>query len=126
MGVKQDWIKITYHKNYKGISGTLNTLEFLDHGSFTIFVPSLNLSSYGDTIVEAKEMMTKVVIPDFCETILEQSVEKAINDLKDLGWSQSPFFKKELSRTAYINKKGLIKELNISENTEVNERVLTV
>lgn len=123
---KQDWIKVKHTAQDQTLQGQLNSIEFKDHGSCIVFIPSLNLSSYGDTPEEAHLMMKDIVLKDFCDTIMNQSFEKIISDLKDLGWSQSPFFKKELSKTAYINKQGLLRDLNVSENTEVTERLVTV
>lgn len=123
---KQDWIKISYNQKVREIEGTLNSLEFIDNNSYIIFIPTLNLSSYGNNQEEAIYMMREIVIKDFCETIMAQPVEKVISDLKELGWNQSPFFKKELSRTSYISKKGILKELNLDANTEVKESIITV
>ncbi|MDQ7949203.1 MAG: hypothetical protein REI78_02045 [Pedobacter sp.] len=123
---KQDWIKVKHTAVDQSLQGQLNSIEFKDHGSHIVFIPSLNLSAYGDSQEEAHAMMKDIVLKDFCDTLMHQSFEKIISDLKELGWSQSPFFKKELSKTAYVDKQGLLKDLNVSEHTEIIERLVTV
>lgn len=122
---KLDWIKISIKKHGKSLKGNFNSIEFVDHGSYIVFLPSLNLSSYGDTPQEAQQMM-ETSLKDWVENMMSLKSEEVITELKKHGWQQSPFFPKQLSRTAYINKEGVLKDFELPQDTEVKETLVTV
>jgi hypothetical protein len=123
---KQEFIKIIHTKEHKKFSAKLNSIDLMDGDFYINYIPSLKLSSYGSNAEEAIRMMTEVVIPDFCETLMDQNKEKVLNDLRGFGWTQSPFFKAELCKSAHIDKEGILKDFDLSENTELKERVLSI
>lgn len=123
---KQEFIKITHTKEYRKFRAELNCIELMDGDFFISYIPSLKLSAYGSTSEEAIKMMTEVVIPDFCETLMEQDKEKVLDDLKNFGFTQSPFFTSELCKSAHIDKEGILKDFNLSEDVEIKERILSI
>jgi len=49
-----------------------------------------------------------------------------ISTFNNLGWTKSPFFKKELSRNSFIDKEGILREFNLSPDTEISEQLIAV
>lgn len=43
-------------------------VEFKDHHFYIAAIPSINLTGYGKNSKEAREMLFKIVLPDFIET----------------------------------------------------------
>ena len=120
----------TFHlvlsKKQKKAKARLFVYQFEDNGFFISYNKSLELSAYGKTQEEAKKRFIEVVFPDFCEHLVELPENKIFDELNRLGWSRSPFFKKELSNTAYVDKAGILKNFNLPEGSEVKDQYLTV
>lgn len=117
-------LKIDYkHKRGKGV---FRILEFEDHGHHIVYIPSLKLSSYGNTAEEAQKMMGDVVLEDFFENLFEQSENVIFDYLKNLGWSKSSIYPKELSNDVHIDTDGILKNFNLSSNTKVTEKLVEV
>ena len=123
---KDSFLKISRTRQNHSIKGQVRAVDFEQDGHYIIYIPSLGLSAYGDDVVQARKMMSEFVIPDFCETLLQQSLSKIINELKNLGWAPSPFFKSELSTAAHIDKEGILKDFDLPRNTVMHESLLAV
>jgi len=117
-------LKISY-KQKRG-TGIFRIVEFEDHGSHIIFIPSLNLSSYGDTPEEAMKMMGDVVLEDFFETLFSQNESSVYEHLKNLGWKKSGIYPKELSHDVHIDNDGILKNFNLSTETKITEKLIEV
>ncbi|TKC02694.1 type II toxin-antitoxin system HicB family antitoxin [Pedobacter cryotolerans] len=117
-------LKIDYkHKRGKGV---FRILEFEDHGHHIVYIPSLKLSSYGNTADEAQKMMGDVILEDFFENLFEQSEKVIFDYLKNLGWSKSSIYPKELSNDVHIDTYGILKNFNLSSSTKVTEKLVEV
>ncbi|WP_304064335.1 hypothetical protein [Pedobacter glucosidilyticus] len=123
---KQEFINLIHNSKLKKINAKLKAIDLIDGNFHICYIPSLKLSAYGSTSSEAFKMMKNIVIPDFCETLMSQEKNKILSELKALGWSQSPFFKTELCKSAHIDKEGILRDFDLSENTELRERLMTV
>ncbi len=123
---KESFLKINRTRQSQSIKGQVHAVDFKQDGHYIIYIPSLGLSAYGDDVMQARKMMSEHIIPDFCETLLEQPLSKIIHELKDLGWNSSQFFKTELSITAHIDKEGILKDFDLPKNTVMHESLLAV
>jgi len=113
-------------KKMKRAKANLFVYEFEDNGFFISYNQSLQLSAYGKTQAEAEKRFAEEVFPDFCEHLTELSEDQIFAELKKLGWKRSPFFKKELSNTAYVDREGILKNFNLPTETKVKEQYVTV
>jgi hypothetical protein len=113
-------------KHTKKAKANLLVYEFEDNGFFVSYNKSLELSSYGKTKEEAKKRFIEVVFPDFCTNLVQLSESEIYAELKNLGWSRSHFFKKELSNSVYVDKEGILKNFNLPEGSEIEEQYLAV
>ena len=84
--MRKETINIDYRK--KIFKAKLNGIGFKEGDSHIIYLPSLQLSSYGDTIKEANEMM-KISLNEFSENLLELNENKINSILKQLGWEKA-------------------------------------
>jgi hypothetical protein len=83
--MRKETINIDHRK--KIFKAKLNGIGFKEGDSHIIYLPSLQLSSYGDTIKEANEMM-KISLNEFSENLLELNENKINSILKELGWEK--------------------------------------
>jgi len=120
-----DSLKINYNGKERSVTGSFNSVEFENEGYTIIYIPSLRLSAYGKNLEEAHEMMGGVVLQDFAETLVQYSVDRVIKEMKDLGFKQSPFFKSVLSNYFHMDKEGILREFDLSEDIIMQERLVT-
>jgi len=126
MSESSEYLKLYRSKKRKSARAQVNTIEFMNDGYYIVYVPSLNISAYGNNHDEAHSMLKNVVFPDFFETLMECKEGEILKELTALGWEKSPFFKMELSKTAHIDKEGILRDFNLSEETQLTEGLVTV
>jgi hypothetical protein len=98
--------------NKKSINGTVRALSFIDNDTkqHVIYIPSLELSGYGDTLLKAEELL-RTSIHYFCDYLISLSKDKAKKELTALGWNQKQLKNKEYSK-AYVDASGILKNFN--------------
>ena len=126
MSKELDTIQIQYGKNEKSLNGLFKAIEFENDGFVVIYLPSLKISAYGKSREEADLMMKEVVIKDFCETLMAQKLDKILADLHALGFKKRGFFKTEMSKSAHVDKEGILRDFDLAENTQFKESMLAV
>jgi hypothetical protein len=47
-------------------------------------------------------------------------------ELRKLGWVPNKIFKKKLSNQAYVDKDGILKNFNLSAETEIKEHFVSI
>jgi len=119
---KGNFLKIDW--NNKSGNAKLTAVNFKDGEYHIIYIPSLNLSSYGETEEEAYLIMKDIVIKDFLENLLEASEHDAKEELRKLGWNQNNLLKKQFTSKAYINKEGILKAFELEADTQIEEATL--
>ncbi|MDI9320365.1 MAG: hypothetical protein QM530_07825 [Phycisphaerales bacterium] len=120
-GLKKETLTVNLHK--KRINGEVTSLNFVDKDTkqHVIYIPSLEISGYGETIEKAKKIV-EFSINDFFTSLLKLSLIDVRQELKKLGWERA-MFNKEFSH-AYIDANG---ELNGFEaEGEIEKKVLSV
>jgi len=120
-----DTLHLSFGKTKQG-TGQFTLHQFRDHDHFIAYIPSLNISAYGETEDEAFDRMVNVVLVDFFESILELGPEQAKSELKKLGWSQHRFFKRQFKANSFVDRNGVLKNFNLPEETKVDTTVVTV
>lgn len=95
-----------------------NCIHFKEGDSFIIYLPSLNISAYGDSLVEAKEMF-QVCLEEFTRDIFFnlKSYSAIEAYLKELGWKSTRFSNKKMFRLSEISFVAIIKEFGLPEST---------
>ncbi len=123
---KQNWLNVYFGKPGRVEAG-FNTFYFEDHGHIIVYVPSMNLSAYGNTVEEAMDMLINVVIDDFFESIVRSSEGEAFQQLSKLGWSlQGHSHEREFTNSAYVDKDGILRNFNLPADTPIHQQAITV
>ena len=79
-------------------------------GEFWVCIaPSINTSGYGKTRLEAEESFD-VNAEIFKESLFELRLEERIIELKNLGWNQKPYLKRQMSK-AFVDTDGILQNL---------------
>ncbi len=101
----------------------VNGLNFIDKDTkqFVIYIPSLNISGYGETKEKADEMI-KESFDFFCSHLVSLDTPQMNSLLAALGWRKN-FFAKQFSKL-YIDETGALKNFN-AENDLVERFALT-
>lgn len=98
-------------------------LKFVDKDTKQkcVYLPSLDISGYGETDEKATEM-AKFCIIDFFQYLFTLPPDKLQIELAKFGWKRS-MFKKDFSK-AYVDGNGVLQNLN-AENDKVERVTLT-
>lgn len=107
------------------ISANLNGIGFEDDGFFVIYIPSLNISGYGDNEEEANEMVIEV-FNEFSQSLLSLSRRQMLAELNKMGWKQERYRKKRLVHLSETTFEDLKKELDISDDVEIKNMPIAV
>lgn len=122
-GNEQDSLQISFSS--KRVKGNFRVYYFMDHDHYIAYMPSLQLTGYGDNKKEAVDMLFDVVLDDFCENLLELPTEKANNLLSNLGWKRNKLFHKKFSTNSFVDKEGILRNFNLPIETKIESEVLT-
>ena len=120
---EQDSFQISFSS--KKLKGSFRIYYFMDHDHYIAYMPSLQLTGYGDNRKEAVDMLIDIVLDDFCENMLELRVEKANELLASLGWKRNKLFHKKFTSTSYVDKEGVLRNFNLPLETKIESEVLT-
>jgi hypothetical protein len=121
-GAEQDSLQISFSS--KRVKGTFRVYYFKDHEHFIAYMPSLQLTGYGDNKKEAVDMLFDVVLDDFFENMLEQSVAKANSLLSSLGWERNKLFHKKFKSNSFVDKEGVLRNFNLPVETKIESEIL--
>jgi hypothetical protein len=119
MKKQKDDLKIDFRK--KEVYATLTVAQFQDHEHFVIYVPSLQITAYGDNLNEAFEMF-KVEWEELCRALLSLPEYQAVSELEKYGWIREKLLKKKFHSEAYLNKEGILANFNLPEKTTIVEQ----
>ena len=98
---------------------------FSDHGYTIIYLPSLNLSAYGNSEEDAKTMLSEIVLDDFCENLVALSAVDAHEFLGKLGWTSLSKNSQNFSNSAFVDKDGVLRNFDLPEDTPILEQVVS-
>lgn len=116
---------IRVNRTSKKIRGTLTKIIYRDKDTrqIVMYLPSFDLSGYGENELKAEEML-KFCLNEYLGFLIELSPSKMDVELGKLGWKHNRLKNKEYS-SAYIDIKGELQNFNaVGDRVEVG--LLTV
>jgi len=116
---------LTIDLNNQDFKAKLVAIGFKEGNSHILYIPSLKLSSYGDTIKEAHQMM-KISLDAFAKDLFSLPVNKIHNFLAELGWEKHKYFRKRLQNLSQTTFEDIRKEFNLPEDIEVESYPIAV
>lgn len=123
MQKQKEFLKMDF--NNRTAKALILTYEFIDNDFYVAYYPSFNISGYGKNQEEAVEMLD-VAFDEFLKELCDLGEVKGTEELKKLGWMRSPYFKKQFTSTTYVDREGVLKNFNLSEETEIKEHFVAV
>lgn len=114
---QKDSLRVTTKNDETIFECGLSVFKMIDSGTsqHIIYIPSLNLTGYGDTYEKAEEMM-KFCIGDLFELFEKMTSKKRDEELNKLGWKRNKLKSKEFSKLL-VDPKGVLQNFNISESS---------
>jgi len=119
--IRNESLKVNVKKGK--IALQVNGVHFIDKDTkqVVIYIPSLDISSYGETKEKAEEMI-KDSFDFFCRHLISLSMAEMNSLLSTLGWSKG-FFAKQFSKL-FVDENGNLQNFN-AENNHVERFALT-
>ena len=101
----------------KTIKAELAGVDFIDKDTkqHVAYIPSLELSGYGETIEKAREMI-QFNMGEFFGHLIKLDSFQLLADLRELGWVKNKFFNKQFLNSD-SNIDDALKYFNIEENS---------
>ncbi len=112
-----EFIRINTSK--RTVNTEITIFEVIEHDQIVLYIPSFELSGYGNNYEEAKEMLDESV-NYFLTNLIKLTPDKINLELAKLGWKKNKFKNKEFSK-AYIDKNGILKGFDVSPD-KITER----
>lgn len=114
--LEQDGLRINKRRGL--VHARLRAFRFLDNDTkqFVIYIPSLEMSAYGNTEKEADEMI-RFSIDELMKNLIKLPLDKINAELLSLGWKRNAFHNKEFSN-AYIDGEGVLQGMNVGSKIE--------
>lgn len=106
---------IRYRKGH--ISASLTVVSFIEDGSYVVYSPSLEMTGYGDTEEEAKEMFS-FSMEDYFKSLIKLSHKTIEAELRKYGFKQKKFKSKNYSKL-YVDQDGVLQGLDQPSLEEV-------
>ena len=122
---EQEFFKINFSRKDRDTHANLRLVTFAD-GNFRIaYIPSLNLSGYGNTESEAMSMLMDVVVKEYLIGLMSLTEAQIMAELRQYGWKRRPYLSKQLLNTEFLSTEKIIEDFNLPADTRFNERFVT-
>ena len=119
---QEEFLKLDLKK--KDAHAGCRSLIFRAGGQYVVFLPSLNLTSYGETEQEAVEML-QVVLKDYFDNLLMLPEQQVMKELKQYGWVRKPFLAKQLRNTQFLDVETIKHNFELPAETQIREEYMT-
>ena len=100
--------------NFKGHFSGFSMVD-ADTNQYIIYLPALEVTSYGESLEKADEMM-KATVEDFFNYLSRMTHKQFESELQKLDWKKDKFKNKEFSK-CFVDPQGELKNFNISEGS---------
>jgi len=125
----QDMANLNEHQEYlhinlkgKKITGALKLYEVKQGSSRVLLIPALQMTGYGDTSEEAKEMIIES-IDDFFKYLIKLPMKEISIELRTLGFKSSSLSNKKYERP-FVDKAGDLHDLDVDDLEFVEESMM--
>lgn len=114
--LEQDGLRVNKRKGK--IEARLRAFRFIDKDTsqFVIYIPSLEISGYGETEDKADQMV-RFHLNEFITELVSYNLEKINSELIKLGWKRNAFHNKEYSN-AFVDGDGALHGMNAASDIE--------
>lgn len=127
--LSSEWIRITEVKSKEGkrwdVSLHISIVRVVDRetGQITLYIPSLEISGYGENIDKA-DIMLRHQVQDFFQYLADNHKHDIRTELLRYGWRRTSIDRHRFSN-AFIDKEGLLQGLE-GEDAVVEQNSLAI
>lgn len=121
----EEFLRVDFRSKRKHANGKIVLLTILTGNQFVIYAPSLNLSGYGDTEIEATSMFF-VALNDYFVHLSQLNGSQVLQELKEYGWARRPYLAKQLRNIKFIDEKAIIEDFDLPAETPIKRKLVTV
>jgi len=121
--MKDQFLKVDTSKRI--LKGHVKMIGFKEGDFEIVYLPSLGISGYGNTVAEAQELI-KISIQAFADDLFKLEEYQIFKELEQLGWKQQKIFKKQLRNLSPTTFEDIKREFNIPDNTPITETSISV
>ena len=113
-----DELHIGKKGNHKTIKANVKAFKYQDKQTqqFVIYIPSLEISAYGETKEKAEEMIHSS-LQNYCVYLANLTHKETQKELQSLGWKHQPLRNKDYSKI-YVDVTGELKGFAVNEVVE--------
>lgn len=110
--IDKEYLHIDIGKRKKRIQFALSTFRYRDKDTrqLVLYIPSLDISSYGATKEKVQEML-EFSLNDYCKYLCSLPSKKIDAELTSLGWKHHRLRNKEYSKV-YVDGDGELRNFN--------------
>ena len=121
--IENDYLIIRPRENR--IKMSIRVYRIKDHDYIIQYIPSLNLSGYGDSEEDALKML-KEVVRDYCENLVDLKPEMQEAELSKYGFKRERWKRKQFTSHVHVDKKGILQNFELPEDTPIEEGSILV
>ena len=120
-----DYIRI--HKSKGHANGRLRVVSFKDGDWYVSYSPGLDMSGYGKTEKTALENFFQVVLADYVKQLLQLSDTQIDAELGKYNFKRNRLQRKRFKSNApFVDKQGILRNLNLPAETKITEHYVEV
>lgn len=121
----EEHIKIDRTKSERRFQAELRVVSFKDGEFYMNYIPSLNLTGYGDTDEEARHMLMDIVLKDYIDNLMHLPESDLYAELRQYGWVRKPFLTKQLRNIQFLDTNTIKDTFNLPAETVIEEKYVT-
>lgn len=106
------------------IDAVLYFLFLKDHRYHIAYIPSLDISGYGDNREEAEEMVLDALNTYF-SNISDFTEDKLQDELTKYGWKKDKYRRNKFVG-AYVDAQGVLKNFDLPDQTKISEELISI
>lgn len=108
---------LTVNKSKGAVNAIINVTRFQDKDTkqYVMYSPSLDITSYGETLNKAQQMLVSSV-EDLFTHFIEISADELLEELKALGWTKNRLKNKVFSNLK-VDANGELQNFNVMEGS---------
>jgi len=116
--IDQDLLHISHHQKGSTVTASISVFKYQDKNTkqFIIYIPSLEISGYGET-KEKATLMAQQSVAEYLLSLAKLSQKQVEKELSSLGWKHNKVGNKDYSKS-YVDLSGELKDFAVNENVE--------
>ena len=104
------------------VTGEFRLFTIKENGHIILYLPAIGISGYGDSVLDAKNMLNESV-HDYFKNLLLADEAVAMLDLQRYGWTKSIYKTKHFQNDTYVDANGVLNNFQLPEGTEIEESI---